>query len=89
MMTLQQYRNHVGLSQKEIGQRLGVTAVTYGQWETGKRTPSGTTLMRIAQAFGATVHILPGEGIFFLPAGEWQPPPPPDYDDPALGQTID
>ena len=43
-------RNHVGLSQSEFAQLLGVSVRTLQGWEQGRIKPSGAakTLMRIA-----------------------------------------
>lgn len=73
MMKLIEYRKSLGLSQDEMGQRLGVTSVTYGQWETGKRTPSGTTLMKMTETFQVVVTIRGGV-VFFTPESEFIPP---------------
>jgi transcriptional regulator with XRE-family HTH domain len=51
-------RNKRGLTQKELGKKIGVTAVTVGQWETGKRNPKYETLQRISNALEIDVSEL-------------------------------
>lgn len=44
---LKELRNELRLSQSQMGNILSVVGVTYGQWETGKRSPSFETLYKI------------------------------------------
>lgn len=74
MRSLKEYRTEVlRLSQSEMGERLGVTGVTYGQWETGRRTPSATTLQKMAETFQVVITIKK-DGIYFTPEKDWTPP---------------
>ena len=41
-------RKQAGLTQKELGELLGITGVTMGQWETGRRQPRVESLRKIA-----------------------------------------
>lgn len=45
-------RKNKGLSQKELGEALGVSGAMIGQYETGQRKPRLDTLRRIADALG-------------------------------------
>lgn len=47
---LRQERKEKGLSQKELGQRLGVSQAMIAQYENGKRTPKVGTITKIANA---------------------------------------
>lgn len=88
MRSLKEYRTDVlRLSQSEMGDRLGVTGVTYGQWETGKRVPSGSTLQKMAEEFEVIITIK-ADGIYFTPESEWLSPSPISPDDPALGEDV-
>ena len=44
-----------GLSQKELGDQIGMSQQQIGQYETGTRTPKQETLLKIAKALG--VHL--------------------------------
>lgn len=46
------FRKGKGLSQKELGEILGVSGAMIGQYETGQRKPRLDTLQRIATALG-------------------------------------
>jgi transcriptional regulator with XRE-family HTH domain len=48
---LAQFRKELGLSQPKMGQVVGVPANTWVAWETGRRTPKGDMIFRIADAF--------------------------------------
>jgi len=45
-------RKSTGLTQKELGERLGVAYQTLAQWENNLRNPKYETLQRIADALG-------------------------------------
>lgn len=47
---IKQARKKKGLTQAELGELMGITAVTVGQWETGKRIPKDETIERISEA---------------------------------------
>jgi putative transcriptional regulator len=42
-------RQRLGISQRELANRLGLTEGTVRGWETGRRQPTGSTLVLIAQ----------------------------------------
>jgi transcriptional regulator with XRE-family HTH domain len=46
------WREKVGLTQEQLGGRLGVTDVTVSRWETGKRVMDLNTLQALAEALG-------------------------------------
>lgn len=54
---LREARKRSGLTQMQIAEKLGITAQSYSQYETGKRQPKAETLKRIADALG----VLPGD----------------------------
>ena len=47
---IKKYRNKIGLSQKMLGERLGVSQAMVAQYENGKRIPKRDTLHKIADA---------------------------------------
>ena len=54
---LREARKRSGLTQMQIAEKLGITAQSYSQYETGKRRPKAETRKRIADALG----VLPGD----------------------------
>jgi len=55
---IQIYREQAGLSQGELGMRLGVTRQTIAAWEKGDREPSVAQLAQIAQYLGIAIDLL-------------------------------
>lgn len=53
-------RKEAGLTQKELGGRLGITYQTVAQWENNLRNPKYDTLRRIADALDITIDYLWG-----------------------------
>ncbi len=54
-------RAQKGLSQKELGERLGVSQQMIGQWETGKASPKIETLEKIAKVLDVDIFSLVGK----------------------------
>lgn len=52
---IQQARKKAGLSQKQLGEKLGLSASMIGQWENDLRNPKRETLERIADALNVSV----------------------------------
>ncbi|MFV3379642.1 XRE family transcriptional regulator [Pseudomonas sp. NY15354] len=53
-----QKREEAGLSQSELGRRLGLSAQAVQKWESGKSTPRNSKLASIASILGTTVGFL-------------------------------
>ena len=53
--TIKQARIAAGLTQVELGKRLGLSKATVSQYENGKHNPKIETLQRIAAALGAEI----------------------------------
>lgn len=51
-------RKNVGFTQKDLGERLGVSAAMIAQYENGSRSPKIETLHRLATALGVCVSDL-------------------------------
>lgn len=49
------YRKKAGLSQKELGEKLGVSQQHIAQYENGKRTPKLETIIKIASALDCEI----------------------------------
>lgn len=50
-----QYRRALGISQEELGARLGVSRQAVSKWETNAATPDMENLMALAREFGVSV----------------------------------
>src|SRR3954462_7351745 len=48
-------RRAVGLSQKQLAEKVGVHEVTLSEWERGLRLPNATKLARVARELGLAV----------------------------------
>lgn len=55
---IKQVRKSAGLTQKELGERLGVSYQTVAQWENNLRNPKQETLQRIASALNVSTRSL-------------------------------
>lgn len=57
---LKDLRDELNLDQKEMGERLNISASAYGYYEQGRNEPSLQTLIKIAQTFNVTTDYLLG-----------------------------
>ena len=51
-------RTKAGLSQAAVAERLGISAASVCQWETGKNLPRSDKLIEIADLYGCTIDEL-------------------------------
>ena len=51
-------RKKTGMSQAEVGKRLGVSDATVSMWETGVTTPVGKRIPQIAALYGCSIDEL-------------------------------
>ena len=58
---LRRLRSRAGLTQQEIADKLDVSRVAIGQWESEKSMPRKANLEQLAELFGTTVADLMGE----------------------------
>jgi transcriptional regulator with XRE-family HTH domain len=49
---LAEWRESLGLTQQQLGDRLATSDVTVSRWETGKRRPDNNALAAICEALG-------------------------------------
>lgn len=71
-------RKNAGLTQKELGEKLGVAYQTLAQWENDLRNPKYETLQRIAAALEVSASDLMGESVKIInvPMPEYPLPMP-------------
>ena len=50
---IKKYRKKTGLTQKQLGEKLGISQQQIAQYENGKRVPKIDTLIKIANALNA------------------------------------
>jgi transcriptional regulator with XRE-family HTH domain len=55
---LKRLREKAGLTQEQLGQKLGVGQSTVGMWETGERLPRADKLPELAKILGCTIDDL-------------------------------
>ncbi len=53
-------RREKNLTQREVAEKIGVSAAAVGFWETGTNEPKATYLIKLAKFFGVTVDELVG-----------------------------
>lgn len=58
---IKRLRQSFGISQTELGKRMGVRQSTVAMWEIGKNSPGYDMLLRLSQFFGVSVSELAGE----------------------------
>ena len=58
---LKELRLKKGLTQTELGEKVGVKQNTYTNWENGKREPNFETLLKLASILNTTTSYLLGE----------------------------
>src|SRR5689334_14976475 len=63
-------RRAVGLSQKQLAEKVGVHDVTLSEWERGLRRPNATKLARVARELGLAVVELIGIAAGQRPVGD-------------------
>ena len=51
-------RTKAGLSQAAVAEKIGISAPSVSQWETGKTKPASNKLREIAALYGCTVDEL-------------------------------
>lgn len=59
-MKIREYREKLGISGKELAQRIGVDDTTVCAWESGRILPRAEKIPRLADALGCTIDELFG-----------------------------
>ena len=60
--TIRELREERGLTQLELGNKLGVTPVTVYNWERGQHMPTAVQLRALAKALGVSMDDIDFEG---------------------------
>jgi transcriptional regulator with XRE-family HTH domain len=64
---LKHLRKQKGLTQKQLGEALGIGQTAIANYEQGNRSPDGEGLMRIAEVLDISVDAPSGPGGIFEP----------------------
>lgn len=59
-MRIKELREAAGLTQRELGERVGVSGPAVAMWETGENRPTLTNLEKLADVLGASVDAILG-----------------------------
>ncbi len=61
---ISEQRKELGLTQEQLGEKLGVTNKTVSRWETGTYMPPADVLLSMSELFGVTINeILSGRNL--------------------------
>ena len=60
---LRDFRKANGLTQKELGERIGVTSQAVNKWENGSRLPRMRDVLKICEVLGCTLDDLIKESV--------------------------
>jgi transcriptional regulator with XRE-family HTH domain len=64
---IQNARKMAGLTQKELGQRMGLSYQSIAQWENGLRKPKKETIEKLADALCVSIDTLTGREVPAVP----------------------
>ena len=59
-MRIKQLREAAGMSQRELGERIGISGPAVAMWESGKNRPSLTNLEKLADVLGVSIDAILG-----------------------------
>lgn len=59
-MRIKQLREAAGMSQRELGERIGVSGPAVAMWESGENRPSLTNLEKLADVLGVSIDAILG-----------------------------
>mgnify|MGYP000933314589 CR=1 FL=1 len=68
---ISEYRKKLGISQEELGARLGVSRQAVSKWERGEADPSTANLLALGRLYG-----VPAEELLRAVTGEKNPDTP-------------
>ncbi len=60
MEIIRELRKEIGMTQQELGEKLGLCYYNIGDWERGKCEPSAEMLVKLANIFGVSTDFLLG-----------------------------
>lgn len=61
MLDVRQVRQRIGISQKDLARKVGITQAFLSEVETGTKSPSLLTAAKLARALGCTIDELLGD----------------------------
>lgn len=64
MILIREYRQRLGLTMKELGDRVGVTESAISLYELGKRKPDYEMLLKLSEALETDVNHLLGKSLY-------------------------
>ena len=59
-MRIKQLREASGMSQRELGERIGISGPAVAMWESGENRPSLTNLEKLADVLGVSIDTILG-----------------------------
>ena len=59
-MRIKQLREADGMSQRELGERIGISGPAVAMWESGENRPSLTNLEKLADVLGVSIDAILG-----------------------------
>ena len=59
-MRIKELREAAGMSQRELGERIGISGPTVAMWESGENRPSLTNLEKLADVLGVSIDAILG-----------------------------
>lgn len=59
-MRIKQLREAAGMSQRELGERIGISGSAVAMWESGENRPSLTNLEKLADVLGVSIDAILG-----------------------------
>jgi transcriptional regulator with XRE-family HTH domain len=81
---LRQWREYYGLTQKQLGERLGVDSVSVGRWERQEAGVNLGVLQAIAEALAPDLRY---DDLTRMPPQAERPTPPPPANQPPQAKT--
>ena len=64
MILIREYRTRLGMTMKELGDKVGVTESAISLYELGKRKPDYEMLLKLSEALNTDVNHLLGQGLY-------------------------
>lgn len=64
MILIREYRTRLGMTMKELGDKVGVTESAISLYELGKRKPDYEMLLKLSEALGTDVNHLLGKSLY-------------------------
>ena len=59
-MRIKELREAAGMSQRELGERIGISGPAVSMWESGENRPSLTNLEKLADVLGVSIDAILG-----------------------------